>query len=166
MLDLNGKLLMNSKSNIVMSPNGHGGLITALKDAGILNDMEICGIKHIFYHQVDNVLAKIADPVFIGYHLMEDADMSLKVVKKRHPEEKVGIVGCVDGKLQVVEYSELSREDMYAKNNDGSLKYNAGNIAIHMISIDFLEKACQRREEMLPYHAAIKRCHTLINMEI
>jgi len=156
-LDLNGKLLMNSKSNIVMSPNGHGGLITAFKDTGILNDMKKRSIRYIFYHQVDNVLAKIADPVFIGYHLMEDADMSLKVVKKRHPEEKVGIVGRVDGKLQVVEYSELSREDMYAKNNDGSLKYNAGNIAIHMISIGFLEKACQRREEMLPYHAAIKK---------
>lgn len=156
-LNLHGKLLMNSRSNIVMSPNGHGGLVSALQDAGIFHDMKMHGIKYVFYHQVDNILAKIADPVFIGYHIRERADMSLKVVKKRNPEEKVGIVGCVDGKLQVVEYSELRREDMYAKNDDGSLIFNAGNIAIHMISTDFLEKACQRKEEMLPYHAAVKR---------
>ncbi|MBM2832974.1 MAG: uap1 [Candidatus Brocadiaceae bacterium] len=155
-LNLHGKILMNSRSNIVMSPNGHGGLISALQDAGIFYDMKMRGIKYVFYHQVDNVLTKIADPVFIGYHIKESADMSLKVVKKRHPDEKVGVVACVDGKLRVVEYSELSRENMYAKNNDGYLKFDAGNIAVHMISTGFLEKVCQQSEKMLPYHTAVK----------
>ena len=123
-LDLNGKLLMNSKSNIVMSPNGHGGLITALKDAGILNDMEMRSIRHVFYHQVDNVLAKIADPVFIGYHLMEDADMSLKVVKKRHPEEKVGIVGCVDGLIEINPSFALDEEALRDKIHNKQLQHN------------------------------------------
>ena len=139
-VDLNGKLLMNSKSNIVMSPNGHGGTIIALEGKEVFHDMKRRGIKHIFYHQVDNVLIKIADPVFVGYHLKNEAEMSLKIVKKRHPEEKVGIVVHSNGHLQVIEYSELSREDMYARNEDGTLKYDAGNIAVHMIRIDFLEK--------------------------
>ena len=39
---------MNSKSNIVMSPNGHGGTIIALREKGILKEMEKRGIKHIF----------------------------------------------------------------------------------------------------------------------
>ena len=155
-VDLHGKLLMNSKSNIVMSPNGHGGTIIALKGKGILNDMEGRGIKHIFYHQVDNVLIKIADPVFIGHHLKNEAEVSLKVVKKCHPEEKVGIVVHIDGHLHVIEYSELGREDMYAKNEDGTLKYDAGNIAVHMISIDFLEKIYQHGDT-LPFHAALKK---------
>ena len=155
-VDLNGKLLMNSKSNIVMSPNGHGGTIIALKEKGVLKDMEVRGIKHIFYHQVDNVLIKIADPIFIGYHLKKDAEMSLKIVRKCHPGEKVGIVVQIDGHLQVIEYSELSQEDMYAKNGDGTLKYDAGNIAVHMISIDFLEKIYQHGDA-LPFHAALKK---------
>lgn len=155
-VDLQGNLLMDSKSNIVMSPNGHGGAIIALREKGILDDMARRGMKHIFYHQVDNVLIKIADPIFIGYHLMDHAEMSLKVVKKCHPEEKVGIVVNINGHLHVIEYSELSREDMYATKEDGTLKFNAGNIAVHMISIDFLEKVHQRGEHP-PYHAAIKR---------
>ena len=136
-VDFQGNLLMDSKSNIVMSPNGHGGTIIALKEKGILEDMERRGIKIIFYHQVDNVLIKIVDPVFIGYHLRDRAEMSLKVVKKCRPEEKVGVVVCINGSLHIVEYSELSRDEMYAKNEDGTLKYNAGSIAVHIISIDF-----------------------------
>lgn len=155
-VDLQGNLLMDSKSNIVMSPNGHGGTIIALREKGILDDMKKRGIKNIFYHQVDNVLIKVADPVFIGYHVMDCAEMSLKVVKKCHPEEKVGVVVNLNGHLHVIEYSELGQEDMYAKNEDGTLKFNAGNIAVHMISIDFLEKVHQRGESP-PYHAAIKR---------
>lgn len=155
-VNLDGKLLMNSKSSIVMSPNGHGGAIIALMENGILRDMEARGVKNIFYHQVDNVLIKIADPVFIGYHLKNEAEMSLKIVKKCHPEEKVGIVVDIDGHLQVIEYSELSREDMYARNEDSTLKYDAGNIAVHMISIDFLEKTYQHGDA-LPFHAALKK---------
>jgi UDP-N-acetylglucosamine/UDP-N-acetylgalactosamine diphosphorylase len=155
-VDFQGKLLMDSKSNIIMSPNGHGGVLVALKEKGILNDMKSHGIKNIFYHQIDNVLIKIADPIFIGYHLRDGAEISLKVVKKCHPEEKVGVVVNIDGHLQVIEYSELSREDMYARNEDGTLKYSAGNIAVHMISVDFLGKVHQR-EETFPYHAAIKK---------
>src|SRR3990167_7418459 len=155
-VNLDGKLLMNSKSSIVMSPNGHGGAIIALMENGILRDMEARGVKNIFYHQVDNVLIKTADPVFIGYHLKNEAEMSLKIVKKCHPEEKVGIVVDIDGHLQVIEYSELSREDMYARNEDGSLKYNAANIAVHMISINFLEKTYQHGDA-LPFHAALKK---------
>ncbi len=155
-VDMHGNLLMSSKSSIVMSPNGHGGTIIALNEKGILNDMKRRGVKEIFYHQVDNALIKIADPVFVGYHLKDGAEMSLKVVKKYHPEEKVGIVVYLNGCLQIIEYSEFSREDMYAKNDDGTLKYNAGSIAVHMINIDFLEKVYQQGET-LPYHAAIKK---------
>ena len=155
-VDLHGKLLMNSKSDIVMSPNGHGGTIIALREKGILEDMEERGIKHIFYHQVDNVLIKIADPVFVGYHLKNDAEMSLKIVKKCHPGEKVGIVAHSNGHLQVIEYSELSHEDMHARNEDGALKHDAANIAVHMISVDFLEKIYQHGDA-LPFHAALKK---------
>jgi UDP-N-acetylglucosamine/UDP-N-acetylgalactosamine diphosphorylase len=159
-VDFQGNLLMDSKSNIVMSPNGHGGTIIALKEKGILEDMGRRGIKIIFYHQVDNVLIKIVDPVFIGYHLRDRAEMSLKVVKKCRPEEKVGVVVCINGSLHIVEYSELSRDEMYAKNEDGTLKYNAGSIAVHIISIDFLEKIHQKGEG-LPYHAAVKKVSCL-----
>lgn len=155
-VDLQGNVMMDSKSNIIMSPNGHGGALMALKEKNVLNDMKRRGIKNIFYHQVDNILVKIADPVFIGHHMRNSSEVSLKIVKKCDPEEKVGIVVYIDGNLHMIEYSELSRKDMYEKNENGTLKYHAGNIAVHMINIDFLEKVYQSGES-LPYHAAIKK---------
>ena len=139
-----------------MSPNGHGGVISALNEKGLLADMKRRGVNNIFYHQIDNVLIKMADPVFVGYHLREGAEISLKIVKKQSQEEKVGVVVSCNGHLQVIEYSELSSEDMHAKNEDGTLKFSAGNIAVHMINIDFLGKICQKRNP-LPYHVAIKK---------
>jgi len=45
---------------------------------------------------------------------------------------------------------------MYEKKGNGTLKYNDGNIAVHMISIDFIEKV-YREGEPLPYHAVVKK---------
>ena len=155
-IDLQGRLLMDSKSNIVESPNGHGGTLSALKESNILFSMNDRGIKHIFYHQVDNVLIKIADPIYLGYHINEGAKMSPKVVRKTDPEEKVGIVGIRDGFLDTIEYSELSDEERHALNPDGSLKFGMGNPAIYLLDVDFIEKINQSHAT-LPYHKAIKK---------
>ncbi|HJO55265.1 MAG TPA: UTP--glucose-1-phosphate uridylyltransferase, partial [Candidatus Scalindua sp.] len=136
MIDLQGKLLMDSKSHIVKSPNGHGGTLLALKEKGILSNMNNHGIKHIFYHQVDNILIKIADPVYLGYHISTGAKMSPKVVQKTDPDEKVGIVGIRDGHLDTIEYSELSNEEKHALNPDGTLKFGMGNPAIYLLDVD------------------------------
>jgi len=155
-IDFDGKLMLDSKNRIAMNPDGHGGVIKALKQSGALDDMAKRGIKYISYFQVDNVLVGVTDPVFIGYHASAGADMSAKVCAKRNPEEKVGIIVEMGGKTGVVEYSDLSKEDMYAKNPDGSLKYSAGSIAIHVFSVDFLERLTGRKN-ILPFHIAKKK---------
>ena len=155
-MDLQGKLLMDSKSSIVESPNGHGGTLSALKKSNILSSMNDQGIKHIFYHQVDNILIKIADPVYLGYHISTGAMMSPKVVQKTDPEEKVGIVGIRDGHLDTIEYSELSHEEKHALNPDGALKFGMGNPAIYLLDVDFVEKI-NESHFALPYHKAVKK---------
>jgi len=155
-VDRRGKLLLDAPNRLAMSPNGHGGSLYGLKDSGALDDMKSRGVSEIFYFQVDNVLIRICDPVFVGYHIDAHAEMSSKVVRKRSPEERVGIVCYEDGRLSVVEYSDLSREDMYAKNPDGSLKFWAGSIAIHVINVDFAEKIVADAEK-LPFHKAEKK---------
>lgn len=152
-LDLEGKLILKARDQVAMNPNGHGGTIKALKESGALGQMEEEGIEQIFYFQVDNPLIKIADPVFIGYHLMEEADMSCKVVEKREPQEKVGVVGYIDGRLGLIEYSELPHSLACEENPDGSLRFGAGNIAIHILSLDFIK----RKNYVLPYHPARKK---------
>ena len=154
-IDLQGKLLMDSKSSIITSPNGHGGTLLALKERGILSNMNERGIKHIFYHQVDNILIKIADPAYLGYHISAGAKMSPKVVQKTDPEEKVGIVGIRDGHLDTIEYSELSYEEKHALNPDGTLRFGMGNPAIYLLDVDFVEEI-NESHFTLPYHKAVK----------
>jgi UDP-N-acetylglucosamine/UDP-N-acetylgalactosamine diphosphorylase len=155
-VDFDGKLILDSRNHVAVNPDGHGGVIRAIRESKALEDMKRRGIEHISYFQVDNVLVKVGDPVFLGYHAAGSADMSCKVVRKHDPEEKIGIIVEIDGKSRVVEYSELSKEDMYARNRDGSLKYSAGSIAVHIFSVDFLARLAGGKD-ILPYHVAKKK---------
>ena len=155
-VDPNGRIILESKGNIFLSPDGHGGTLRALKVSGTLEDMVSRGIEEISYFQVDNVLVKVLDPVFVGYHCREHADMSSKVVSKAYPEEKVGVIGMRNGRLGVIEYSDLGKEDMYARTADGSLKYWAGSIAIHILRVGFVDELT-RHGIKLPFHRAEKK---------
>ncbi len=86
-LDLDGRIIVSPHKKIFKNPNGHGGSLYALKDSGALAEMAARGIDEIFYFQVDNPLAKIADPLFIGAHVENRAQMSTKVVRKVDPAE-------------------------------------------------------------------------------
>ncbi len=159
-IDETGKLILETKSRVFKNPNGHGGSLLALHDSGALKDMKKRKIEEIFYFQVDNPLVRLADPVFIGYHALAKAQMSSKIVKKTNPDEKVGVVGYINGKLGVIEYSELSDKEKNAKTNSGDLLFNAGNIAIHMLNRKFVEKL-NKKGFKLPHHKAIKKIPTV-----
>lgn len=154
-LDFDGKLVLDAKDHIFSSPNGHGGSVTSLKSSGALADMQARGIKHIFYFQVDNVLIKIADPFFIGHHIEKGAEMSAKVAPKNGPEEKVGVVCMLGDMMTVIEYSDLPDELKHARNDDGSLKFSAGNLAIHAFDVGFIDRV-NIEENALPFHIAEK----------
>jgi len=154
-VDDSGRLVLDRKDHIFESPDGHGGVFRALEASGALADMQARGVEQIFYFQVDNPLVQIADPLFLGHHLENRSQMSCKVVAKRSPEERLGVVALRGGRMCVVEYSDLSREDMYARNPDGSLKFWAGSIAIHWIERSFIENLLSGGFR-LPYHIAEK----------
>jgi UDP-N-acetylglucosamine/UDP-N-acetylgalactosamine diphosphorylase len=151
-----GRVLLASKHEIARSPDGHGGTLRALEKSGALDEMEAEGIEEIAYFQVDNVLVRIPDPVFLGYHAEAGAEMSSKAVRKASPEEKVGIIGMRNGKVGVIEYSDLGPEDTAARGPDGKLKYWAGNIAIHAIRVAFARRL-ENEGIRLPFHRADKK---------
>ncbi len=155
-LDAQGKIIMAARDHIFMNPDGHGGVLTALGKSGALSDMRKRGIAEIFYFQVDNVLVNMCDPLFIGYHAAAGADMSAKVCSKRDPFEKVGVLGRKNGKLAVIEYSDMSEGDKQQRNPDGTLKYNAGNVALHMFRVGFIEHELEAGAK-LPWHLAHKQ---------
>ena len=73
-----GKILLADKDKIACSPDGHGGSLKALYNSGALEDIKRRGVELISYWQVDNPLIKIFDPLFIGLHVLDEAEMSSK----------------------------------------------------------------------------------------
>jgi len=151
-----GKILLADKAHIACSPDGHGGTLKALYQSGALEDMKKRGVEFISYWQVDNPLVNIFDPLFIGLHALDGAEMSSKALIKSGPYEKVGNFCLVDGKITVIEYSDLSDELAEKRNPDGSLVFRLGSIAIHIINLSFVERL-NAEGFSLPLHRAIKK---------
>ena len=150
-----GKILLEEKAKIACSPDGHGGSLSALYQSGALDDMKRRGIEFLSYWQVDNPLINIFDPLFIGLHVLDKAEMSSKALIKSGPKEKVGNFCLVDGRVTVIEYSDLPDELAKSRNPDGSLVFELGSIAIHIINRTFVEKL-NAGEFSLPLHRAVK----------
>jgi UDP-N-acetylglucosamine/UDP-N-acetylgalactosamine diphosphorylase len=106
-VDFSGKILLESAGSLALSPDGHGGSLRALHRSGALDLMTSEGIDTISFFQVDNPLIRCIDPAFIGFHLQAGSEMSNKMVPKAYPEEKVGHFCVQDGKVIVVEYSDM-----------------------------------------------------------
>ncbi|MEZ5944398.1 MAG: UDPGP type 1 family protein [Planctomycetaceae bacterium] len=153
--DSSHRILHAEKGRINLSPDGHGGILRAMKNSGLLAKMNERGIEHFYYHQVDNPTAIVLDPVFLGLHAQQNSDMSTKVVAKVAPEEKMGVVATLDGKTQIIEYSDLSPEEAHRKDDDGNYVFWAGNTAIHAFRTDFLMRLTEGNCG-LPFHTAHK----------
>ena len=139
-VDFTGKILLETISSLSLNPDGHGGSLRALHRSGALDLMQSEGIDTISYFQVDNPIVRCVDPVFIGFHLAADSEMSSKMVPKAYAEEKVGHFCLRNGKVVVVEYSDLPPAMQREANPDGSLRYRAGSIAIHLIDREFARR--------------------------
>jgi UDP-N-acetylglucosamine/UDP-N-acetylgalactosamine diphosphorylase len=88
--------------------------------------------------------------------VLAGSEMTTQVVHKRDPLERVGNVVAIDGKVQVIEYSDLPEEFARETNPDGSLKLWAGNLAVHAFDVDFLAR-CAAQKGALPFHYAKKK---------
>ena len=151
-----GKVLLEAPGSLALSPDGHGGMPAALRRSGTLADIRRRGIDQLFYMQVDNPLVVACDPDFLGYHLLSESELSTKVVAKTTPRDRMGNVVSVDGQVRIIEYSDLPDDAAEQRLPDGSLKLWAGSTAMHVFSVDLLDRASQS-SDTLPFHLARKR---------
>jgi UDP-N-acetylglucosamine/UDP-N-acetylgalactosamine diphosphorylase len=152
-----GRMLLGEKDSLALSPDGHGGSLRALERSGAVADMARRGVEHLSYFQVDNPLVHCIDPLFLGLHDLTGSEMSSKTIPKAHALEKVGNFCIADGVLQVIEYSDLPEQLARQTDPDGSLKFNAGSIAIHALRRSFIERLNAGGRLKLPWHRAEKK---------
>ena len=152
--DYEGRIYMESQTEVAMSPNGNGGWFSSLKNAGLLDLIHENGIEWLNVFAVDNVLQRIADPCFIGATITENRSVGAKVVCKNHPDEKVGVMCLKDNHPSIVEYYELTPELRDAVDEDGEPAYNFGVILNYLFKESELEDIC---ENTLPLHIVEKK---------
>ena len=157
--DFEGNLLLSSKDSLAMSPNGNGGWFSSLKRCGLLDQILDSNLKWINVFSVDNVLQKIADPIFLGATIESGKMCGAKVVYKTNPEEKVGAICTENGKPHIIEYYELSEDMMYQANQDGTLAYGYGVILNYLFPIHRLKETLDLK---MPLHV-VKKAVPYIN---
>lgn len=153
-VDYDGKIYMEDKYKLSVSPNGNGGWFSSLAKAGLLDKMKELGIEWLNTFAVDNVLQKIADPVFVGATLETGCVCGAKVVAKADPNEKVGVLCLEDGKPSIVEYYEMTDEMIHSRDAEGKLLYNYGMILNYLFEVKTLSKIVN---ESLPVHIVEKK---------
>ena len=154
--DQAGKILLAEKDSLALGPDGHGGMLAALAKSGCLADAQARGIEQIFYGQIDNPLIQLCDPLLVGFHLLSKSELTTQVVAKVDPLERVGNVVTLDGQLRIIEYSDLPEDAARRVDQQGRPLLWAGNIAVHIFDVDFLQRMLDR-DDALPFHRAHKK---------
>lgn len=153
-VDLNGKVFLEEKGKISLSPNGNGGWFSSLLRSGLMEDVRRRGVEWFNVFAVDNVCQRIADPAFVGATVLSGCDCGAKAVSKAEPHERVGALCLENGHPSIIEYYELTEEMAQARNADGTLKYRYGVILNYLFALSRLEEIAS---EKIPVHVVHKK---------
>ena len=152
--DYNGKVFLEAKDKVAVSPNGNGGWFLSMMRTGMLEKVKDYGIEWLNIFAVDNVCQRICDPAFIGATIKKDKTVGAKVVRKATPDERVGTICLEDGKPSIIEYYELTDEMAEERDERGERVYNFGVILNYLFRVDELEEIVKKS---LPYHVVEKK---------
>ena len=153
-VDYNGKIYMEGKDRISLSPNGNGGWFTSLEKAGLVEKLEKQGVEWLTIFAVDNVLQRINSPAFVGATIASGRQSGAKVVRKVEPMEKIGVLCLEDNKPSIVEYYEITDDMINLRDERGELLYSFGVILNYMFNIDVLKSNMHKR---MPLHIVEKK---------
>lgn len=158
-IDVNGKILAQSSTEIFRNPNGNGGCFITLRTRRIFETCEEHGIENFHVISIDNPLTKVLDPVFVGCHYENSSDCSAKFVPKEYPEEAVGVFIRYKGKPYMLDYGDFPKDLTLEKVGD-QLKYRAGNILNYLLSVHKLKEILETETKfsalVSQYHGAKK----------
>ena len=157
-VDYDGKIILETKDTPALSPNGNGGWFGSLQRAGLCEDLHKRGVEWLNIYAVDNVLQRIADPVFVGATIESGVNCGAKAIFKTEPREKVGVL-CMDGNQpDIIEYYELTDEMANLRDENGDLVYSYGVIMNYLFRLSKLEEVADKK---IPVHIVEKKIECL-----
>lgn len=154
MIGQNGKILVDENGKVKEAADGHGGIFEAMRKSGVIQDMQTKKIEWVFIAGVDNILAKMVDPLLTGLAIHKKCLAAGKSVVKNNPQEKVGVFCKKDKKPNVIEYTEITQEMAQQKDTNGELTYGESHILCNLFNIKAIEEIAKNK---LPYHSAFKK---------
>lgn len=152
-LDVNGKITLKNKHEILMGPNGNGDVFNALKRNGIIYDMKNKGIKYVLFTTIDNVLTNLVDTTFIGTTIKNNYSLASKTIMKTDENSKAWVFCKYNNKPYMLEDQNITVDITNKKDNNGNYIYRETNIAYHLISLKNIIKFSKKE---LRYNRAYK----------
>lgn len=154
LLNKKGKLILGEDGLIKFASEGNGGIFYSMAKKGIIDDMKSKNIKWIFIGSVDNLLVKYVDTLLLGLAIKQNVNIATRTVIKNSPNERVGVLCKKNGKVKVIEYTEVPKEMMVATDEAGEFLYGESHIMCNLFSLEAIEKASTKE---LKYHVAVKK---------
>ena len=154
LIDKNGKLIMEENGHIKLASDGNGGIFYSMAKNGIIDDMKKKNIEWVFIGSVDNLLVKYVDTLLLGLAIKRKVKIATRTIIKNSPYEKVGVLCKKNGRIKVIEYTEIPEEMRFELNEHGEMVYGESHIMCNLFSIEAIEKASTKE---LKYHVAVKK---------
>lgn len=152
-LDVNGKLVLKNKHEILMGPNGNGDVFASLKRNNIINDMKKNNIKYVLFSTIDNVLSNLVDVQFIGTCLKNKYGLASKTIMKKNEEAKDWVFCKYNNRPYMLQSHYIDKEITNAKDKNEEYIYREKNITYHLVSMENVELFANKE---LRYHRAHK----------
>ena len=161
-IDDRGNWLLEAPGRLAEGPDGNGNVLKEFFLSGIWERWQRRGIQYVNVIVVDNALADPFDAELCGFQERSGAEVVLKGVERRSADEKMGIIVEKQGKVQVVEYSELADQAFSQRHDDGSLRYCLANTSLFSFHMDFVRRIALDPQAALPWHLARKKANVLL----
>ena len=129
------------------APDGNGHALHHFFKAGIWQAWKDKGVALLNVIFVDNPLADPFDAECVGLTARKHVDATLKAIPRLSPQEKMGAVGELNGKLKVIEYFEIPQD---------ASSFLFSNTGMFCLSIPFIEYLVQEIKAEFPVHFARK----------
>lgn len=159
-IDENGKIILENLYTIKTGSNGNGDVFRAFSRAGLIKDLDDNNIKWIFISGIDNILQKLADPIFLGLAVQNNYLIASKTIAKHDINDPEWVFANVDGLPSIISPNNIPNS-VLQNANDSPMPYNQKNILAHLFTTEAFKKLIN---ENLPYHMAFKK-NDFINAE-